>query len=120
MWNASASAERMSHLIDVIRRHGDKEKRDTDKIEKTVMIPLAYNAAPPRQQFMCQLVANMRQTTPEEARKSIVIGSKEECLETIARYTKAGVTHFIFMTFAPYFIDEIQGFAEDVMPAARR
>jgi F420-dependent oxidoreductase-like protein len=120
MWNASASAERMKHLIDVIRRHGEAVKRDTEQIEKTVMIPLAYNAPPPRQEFMCQLVANMRQTTPEEARKSIVIGSKQECLDTIGRYAKAGVTHFIFMMFAPYFVDEIQGFAEDVMPAARR
>ena len=89
------------------------------KIEKTVMIPLAYNAPQPRQEFMCALVANMRQTTPEEARKGMVIGSKQECLDTIARYTKIGVTHFIFMVFAPYFVDEIQGFAEDVMPAAR-
>ena len=32
----------------------------------------------------------------------------------------AGVTHFIFMTFAPYFVDEMQGFAEDVAPVARR
>jgi alkanesulfonate monooxygenase SsuD/methylene tetrahydromethanopterin reductase-like flavin-dependent oxidoreductase (luciferase family) len=119
MWNASAGAERMRHLIGVIERHADKAKRDADRIEKTVMIPLAYNAPEPRQQFMCQLIANMRQTTPEEARKGMMIGDKQECLDTIERYAKVGVTHFIFMVFAPYFVDEIQGFAEDVMPAAR-
>jgi hypothetical protein len=31
-----------------------------------------------------------------------------------------GVTHFIFMLFPPYFVDEIQAFAEEVIPAARR
>jgi len=62
----------------------------------------------------------MRQTTPEAARKQIMIGDKQECLDTIERYTKVGVTHFIFMVFAPYFADEIQGFAEDVIPAVRR
>jgi len=48
-----------------------------------------------------------------------MIGDQQECLETIARYTKAGITHFIFMTFAPFFLDEIQGFAEEVIPAVR-
>jgi len=119
MWNASASAERMQQLIEVIRRHGDREKRDTEQIEKTVMIPLCYKAAAPRQEFMCNLMAGMRQTTPQEARKQIVIGDKQECLDTIERYTKAGVTHFIFMTFAPFFLDEIQAFAEEVVPALR-
>jgi hypothetical protein len=33
---------------------------------------------------------------------------------------QAGVTHFIFMTFQPYFVDEMQAFAEEVIPAARR
>ena len=119
MWNASASAERMGALIDVIRRHGDAVGRDTEQIEKTVMIPLAYGASPERQEFMCNLVASMRQTTPQEARRSIAIGDKQECLDVLQRYRKVGVTHFIFMVFAPYFLDEIQGFAENVIPAVR-
>jgi F420-dependent oxidoreductase-like protein len=119
MWNASAGAETMRGLIDIIKRHGDTVRRDTAAIEKTVMIPLCYNAAPPRQEFMCNLIANMRGVPPEEARRQIMIGSKQECLDTIERYGKAGVTHFIFMTFAPFFLDEIQGFAEEVMPAVR-
>ena len=48
-----------------------------------------------------------------------MIGDKQECLDTVDRYVKAGVTHFIFMIFAPYFVDEIQAFAEEVIPAVR-
>jgi alkanesulfonate monooxygenase SsuD/methylene tetrahydromethanopterin reductase-like flavin-dependent oxidoreductase (luciferase family) len=62
----------------------------------------------------------MWQTTPEVARRQGMIGGREECLETIARYRAAGVTHFIFMLFTPYFPDEVQGFVEEVAPAARR
>jgi len=29
------------------------------------------------------------------------------------------VTNFVFMTFTPYFIDEMQAFAEEVLPAVR-
>jgi F420-dependent oxidoreductase-like protein len=120
MWNASADAERMKELIGVIARHCDAVKRDPATIEKTVMLPLCYKAAPEREQFMCMLMGRMRQTSPEAARESIMIGGKQECLDTVARFGKAGVTHFIFMTFTPYFTDEIQGFAEEVMPEARR
>ncbi len=119
MWNASTSAERMGALIDVIRRHGDAVRRDTAAIEKTVLLPLCYRAAPPREDFVCRLMASMRQTTPEIARRQIMIGGKQECLDTIERYRKVGVTHFIFMTFTPYFVDEIQAFAEEVMLTVR-
>jgi F420-dependent oxidoreductase-like protein len=119
MWNASASAERMRALIEVIRRHGDTERRDPERIEKTVMMPLCYRAPAERQAFMCSTIAGLRQTTPEQARKEMMIGDKLECLDVVDRYVKAGVTHFIFMLFAPFFVDEIQAFAEEVIPAVR-
>lgn len=120
MWNANGSAETMRELIEIIRRHGDNVGRDTAAIEKTAMMPLCYKAALPRQEFMCNLVAHMSQKSPEEARRQIMIGNKQECFDTIERYRKAGVTHFIFMIFAPYFVDEIQAFAEEVIPTFRR
>jgi alkanesulfonate monooxygenase SsuD/methylene tetrahydromethanopterin reductase-like flavin-dependent oxidoreductase (luciferase family) len=119
MWNANAGAERMGELISIIRRHGDEVGRDTDQIEKTVMMPLCYGGGSEREQFVTQLIAGMQQCTPAEARRRIMIGSKDECLETVARYGAAGVTHFIFMLFQPVFPDEVQAFAEDVAPAAR-
>jgi len=61
----------------------------------------------------------MRQVPPEQARKQIMIGDKQECLDTIGRYAAAGVTHFIFMMFTPLFVNEIQAFAEEVIPAVR-
>jgi F420-dependent oxidoreductase-like protein len=119
MWNASADADGMRALIEVITRHGERVRRDPTRIEKTVLMPLCYRATPEREEFVCRLMASMRQKTPEQARGQVMIGQKQECLDTIERYTRAGVTHFIFMTFVPYFEDEIQGFAEEVIPAVR-
>ena len=119
MWNASASAERMRELIDIIRRHGDTERRDPERIEKTVMIPLCYRASADREAAVLGTIAALRQTTPEAARPQIVIGDKQECLDTVERFVAAGVTHFIFMLFAPIFPDELQAFAEEVIPAVR-
>jgi len=120
MWNAATSAERMAHLIDVIRRHGDRVRRDTDAIEKTVLLPLCYRAAPQREEAVLRMMAAMRQTSPEVVRKEIMMGGKQECLDTIERFARVGVTHFIFMAPVPYFPDELQAFAEEVFPAVRR
>lgn len=119
MYNASGSAERLGHLIDVIKRHGETVRRDTAAIENTVMIALAYTKDADRQRFVCNLIGGMFGVSPEVARKSIMIGDTQECLDTIERYRRVGVTHFIFMTFQPIREDEIQAFAEEVFPAAR-
>ena len=120
MWNASAGAERMRELIDIIKRHGDQVGRDSGQIEKTVMIPLCYKAKPEREQMVQQLMASMRQVSPDVVRKQIMIGDKQECLDTVERFTKVGVTHFIFMLFQPFFLEEVQAFAEEVIPAVKR
>jgi F420-dependent oxidoreductase-like protein len=120
MWNATGSPEHFTELVAVIARHGEKVGRDTGAIEKTVMMPLCYTEDRARQDMVCGLMAAVRQTTPEEARKMSMVGGKQECLDTIARYRKVGVTHFIFMSFPPYNVDEMQAFVEEVAPAARR
>ena len=119
MWNSFQDAARMRQLIDVIRRHAEVVGRDPDQIEKTVLLPLGYQAPQSRQESICHLIAKRRQTTPEAARQQAMIGGKQECLDTIERYVRAGVTHFIFSSLPPYFMEEFQGFAEDVVPAAR-
>ena len=83
------------------------------------MMPICYRA-PEREAGTCQIVAMMRQCSPEEARRQIMIGDTQECLDTVNRFVKVGVTHFIFMLMPPYFPDELQAFAETVMPAARK
>lgn len=119
MWNSNKPADQMADLIEVMRRHGDAVGRDTSEIENTMMMPLGYKAPKEAQDFLCSITAGMLETTPDQARKAIMIGDKQECLDTIERYRKAGVTHFIFMLLAPYDLDQLQAFAEDVIPAAR-
>jgi F420-dependent oxidoreductase-like protein len=120
MWNAFAPAPEMKRLGDVITRHGERVRRDSDSIERTIMMPLCYTENRDRQNMVLTVAAMTRQITPEAAREMVMIGSKQECVDTVERYRRAGVTHFIFMMFAPYFLDEVQAFAEEVVPAFRR
>ena len=120
VWNVpNASAERYAELSKVIERHGDTVGRDTDQIEKTIMIGLSYKAPAEREKSVLGRIMAISGATAEQARRQMMIGSREECLETIDRYLKAGVTHFIFTLPRPFYPDEVQRFAEDVIPAVR-
>ncbi len=119
MWNAFAPPEEMARLGAIIDRHGETVGRDTRAIERTIMMPLCYTENVDRQNTVCNIMAMTRQTTPDQVRGQIMLGTKQQCLDTVERYRKVGVTHFIFMMFAPYFLDEIQAFAEEVVPAFR-
>ena len=54
--------------------------------------------------MVCNVMAH---DPPDDARarsaSQIMLGAKQQCLDTVERYRKVGVTHFIFMMFAPYF-----------------
>ena len=122
MWNTMfANPAEMKRLIGVIERHGDTVGRDTDEIEKTIMLPLCYKASKEREQMIAGTVAATARITPEQARDRIMIGGKDECLERVAQYESVGVTHFIFSLRWPVMVeDEFQGFAEEVMPSVDR
>ncbi|HYK65149.1 MAG TPA: LLM class flavin-dependent oxidoreductase, partial [Patescibacteria group bacterium] len=118
MWNmGNADAAEMKRLIGVIERHGDTVGRNTDEIEKTLMLALCYKAPKQREETLSSIVGMMSQTTPELARERMIIGSKQECVDKIEGFIKAGVTHFIFLHNPPITAEEdIQAFAEDIIP----
>jgi len=119
MWNTQGSPERMRHLIEVMRRHGDTLGRDVGEIEKTVAIPLCYRASKEREERDTRTAAMLGRTSPDEARKQMLIGGAQECLDTIERYSKVGVTHFMLVSVQPFELDEVRRFAEEVIPQAR-
>jgi F420-dependent oxidoreductase-like protein len=121
MWNmTNVDADEMKRLIGIIERHGDTVGRNTDEIEMTEMMAMSFKPSKEREQMLTGLIAIMAQTTPEKARERMIIGSKQECIDKIERFVKAGVTHFIFMQAWPMVADdEVQAFAEEVIPAFR-
>jgi len=122
MWNmTNADAAEMKRLIGVIERHADTVGRDSDLVEKTLALSMVYNAPKQREEIMTGLIAMMSQTTPDKARERMIIGNKQECIDRIEEFIKAGVTHFLFMQlFGAIVEDEVQAFAEDVIPVFRK
>jgi alkanesulfonate monooxygenase SsuD/methylene tetrahydromethanopterin reductase-like flavin-dependent oxidoreductase (luciferase family) len=120
MWNAFGSPAHMRELIDVIARHADRAGRDAAEIEKTVMLPLCYSDDAGLQDMIVGLLAAAFGSSPEDMRARMIVGGKQQCLDQIRGYVDVGVTHFIFMCMPPYPRDQLQAFAEEVAPAARR
>jgi F420-dependent oxidoreductase-like protein len=119
MWNAFGSPAHLRELIDVIKGHADRVGRDADDIEKTVMLPLCYSKDTGEQEMMVGPLAGAFGSTPGEMRARMIVGGQQQCLDQVHAYVDAGVTHFIFMCMAPYPLDQLQAFAEEVIPAAR-
>jgi F420-dependent oxidoreductase-like protein len=117
MWNMTNSdLPEMERLIGIIERHCDTVGRNSDEIEKTELMAMSYKPTKQREEMATGLIAMMAQTTPEKARDRMIIGGKQECIDTIERFAKAGVTHFIFMQGPMIATDELQAFAEEVIP----
>ena len=106
-------------LLKVIERHGDTVGRDTDQIEKTIMMGLTYRAPAEREKAALARITAISGATPEQARRQMMIGSREECLETIDRYLKVGVTHFIFTLPRPFYLGAYRRRSIDVIAGAR-
>jgi len=120
MWNTQGNPEQMKRLIELIRRHGDRVGRDTDEIEKTVVITLCYRSTREQEEEAVGFTARIGRTSAEQARRQMMIGDKQECLDKIKLYSQAGVTHFIFMLREPFAPEEISRYADEVIATARR
>ena len=68
---------------------------------------------------MTAMAAALAQVSPDEARRQMLIGGKQECLDTIERYRAVGVRHFRLMLTSPYSREEIQRFAEEAIAELR-
>lgn len=116
MWNGGGSPEQVKRAVELIARHGEAVGRDAAAIEKTVIIPLCYRVPAETEAAVASAMAGIMQTSPEEARKGIMIGRRDQCLDTIARYVNAGISHFIFLVTPFNVEEEFERFAQDIIP----
>ena len=54
---------------------------------------------------------------PERAADMIIGGSPEQCIEKLQRYVAMGFDEFMLITLEPFDDDELECFAERVLPA---
>jgi F420-dependent oxidoreductase-like protein len=119
LWNGTGTPEQLGDLIEVIHRHGEAVGRDTTTVEMTVNLPFAHRASDADAARVTAFAKAIWGVDADEARRHLMLGSTQRCLDTVERYRRAGVTHFIFLLMPPFDADAVQAFAEDVVPACR-
>jgi alkanesulfonate monooxygenase SsuD/methylene tetrahydromethanopterin reductase-like flavin-dependent oxidoreductase (luciferase family) len=92
MWKAVGPPEKFAGLGETIARHCDAEGRDPAEIERTVMSPLCYTTDEDRRNMMAGLLPATFAMDPQvAARRPTMVGPRDERLETVDAYVRAGV-----------------------------
>lgn len=119
---AGFTPEKMAEKVKKLEAACAKVKRDCSGMDKSYQTFLVFSTDPAKVdqavQMLTRYYSNM---TPEEARRTIIAGTKaEEIKEQIQAFIDVGITHFIFTVRAqPYDREGLKRFAQEVIPAFR-
>ncbi|MBM4257912.1 MAG: LLM class F420-dependent oxidoreductase [Deltaproteobacteria bacterium] len=123
MWNIpnlapDKIAEKGKVLADACKKVG----RNCAEIEWSYLTPVYIKADPAAAQGLLENLAKLRNTTTDEARKSILVGNPAAIREQMQAYIDVGVTHFIINLRKPGLFDRegVRLFAKEVMPHFRQ
>ena len=108
MWNAFGSPEVFQHKIAVLNEHCRTLGRDPDTIEKSVLMQMTMTDDP-----------EVKRRVLEQQSWGMFAGTPSDIQQQIAAYVAVGVTHIIISVAAPYDMQVLRRFAQEVMPAFR-
>jgi F420-dependent oxidoreductase-like protein len=108
IWNSFGSPEVFQRKIAVLTEHCRKVGRDSETIEKSVLLQMTLTDDP----------ETARRALKDES-WGMLAGSAAEIRRQIERYIAVGVTHIIISLSAPYDTTTLRRFAAEVVPAFR-
>ncbi|HZP30361.1 MAG TPA: TIGR03560 family F420-dependent LLM class oxidoreductase [Acidimicrobiia bacterium] len=108
-WNvAFVPPDAYRHKVEVLGEHCARVGRDPSTIEKTVNLPLAWTEEDLAEQFA---------GIADYVRPAALIGSAEQMIDHIGQYADAGAETVIVALRAPFDVDALVRFGEEVLPA---
>jgi F420-dependent oxidoreductase-like protein len=110
----------LSRKLEVLDRYCEEAGRDPASLRRSIEVPIAVATDRATLQRRLERVIQHRGYPPERAAEIIIAGSPEQCIEKIQRYRELGVSEFMLITLAPFDDDELETFAERVLPAFNR
>jgi F420-dependent oxidoreductase-like protein len=119
-WNLLPTGPaQMADLLKTLNGYCEKYKRDCTEIEKSYLTRLVITEDPQKINQTVQALAQLRRTSPEEAKAMILVGNVEDVKQQVQAYIDSGVTHIIIGQRQPYDRAGLQRFATEVIPAFR-
>jgi F420-dependent oxidoreductase-like protein len=119
LWNTFGSVETFRHKIEILRGHCEEIGRDPGQIEISwAGVSLVTDSASVRETAI-RKAADAFHESPDLVEPRLLIGSVSQIRDRIDRYIEAGVTHFITLASAPFDLNSIRRFAEEIIPHYR-
>jgi probable F420-dependent oxidoreductase len=117
-WNVvSCDLESLSRKMALLDRYCVEAGRDPATLRRSIEVPIAVATDPDTLQRRVARVIRRRGYPPDRAAEMMIAGSPEQCIEQIERFRGLGVGEFMLITLAPFDDDELECFAERVLPA---
>jgi len=117
-WSSFGSPAVYRRKIEILRGYCEAAGRDSDAIEKQVLVPAAITDDLSTVAPLIQGYAAYQGISEDEARRWMLLGQSDELCRQIDAFIGAGVSHFV-LTLSPYNFDVFERFAAEVMPRYR-
>jgi F420-dependent oxidoreductase-like protein len=119
LWNTFGSVEVFRRKLQILRDHCREIGRDPAQIEISwAGVSLVTESSSVRESAIRQVADAFRQP-PDEIEPGLLIGSVTQIRDRIDRYIDAGVTHFITLASAPFDLNSVRRFSEEIIPHYR-
>jgi alkanesulfonate monooxygenase SsuD/methylene tetrahydromethanopterin reductase-like flavin-dependent oxidoreductase (luciferase family) len=118
IWNmVSVDLESLNRKQALLNRYCEEAGRDPSTLRRSLEVPIAVGTDAATLQRRLERVIRARGYPPERAADMFVGGSPEQCIEKLQRYVAMGFDEFMLITLEPFDDDELECFAERVLPA---
>jgi len=117
--NIQGTPEEVKHKFEVLEGHCKEIGRDFSTIRRTIQAPLFMTDDDAFRQRVIGGMSAATGRTPEEAARSLLIGSVDEIKENVQEYVEAGVQEFMLALWPRFHRDSLLRFSEEVIPAFR-
>lgn len=94
--------------------------RDPATLRRSIEVPIAVAVDEATARRRLHRVIEHRHYDPAHAAEHIIAGTPEQCIAKIARFQAMGISEFMLITLAPFDDEELDLFAERVLPAFAR
>ncbi len=116
MANVQGSPEEVAHKFKVLDEHCRAVNRDPAEIKRTIQAPMWLSDDPEFKQRVAQGMAAARGISPEEAVKSVLLGSVDEIKQQVAAYRDAGVEEVYLAQWPTTRMESLRRFSEEIIP----
>jgi alkanesulfonate monooxygenase SsuD/methylene tetrahydromethanopterin reductase-like flavin-dependent oxidoreductase (luciferase family) len=117
--NVSGTPEEVKHKFEVLAGHCRDIGRDPSTIRRTIQVPLFMTDDEAFRQRVLTGMSAALGSTPEEAARSLLIGSVDEIKAKVQEFVDAGVQEFMLALWPRFHRDSLLRFSKEVIPAFR-